>query len=86
MLPAGFLYILCQPLSVIRNPKFKAVWGELYEGLKESDKARLAFHLMYTLRRIIYCFIAFSFSDYTIFQVQLLLFQNIANIIYIGYF
>lgn len=84
LLPLAFAYVLCQPLSKLSQPDFQRKWGELYDGLKLRSKVEASFHLVYIVRRILYCFIAFLLYDFTVFQAQTLVFLNICNTIYAG--
>lgn len=62
------------------------MWGELWEGVRTQNKFQAVYYLVFTLRRVIYCFISFILTDYTIFQAQSLIACNAIALIYAGQF
>lgn len=68
VLPGFFIYLLTRSLQEIRLIKeFKIKWGELYAGCKINSKMALSNYLVFIIRRIIYLYIAFTFTEQTVF-------------------
>lgn len=60
-------------------------WGMLYEGISTDTKIQLAYSIVFIIRRISFCIIAFYIPErYSFFQVMALLFSNLGISIYIG--
>ena len=57
-LPGAIIYVLRQEVGVLSGVRFHQTWGKVYEGLRMESKWTLAYYLVYTLRRILFVFIA----------------------------
>jgi hypothetical protein len=47
------------PLSKFGEPGFSKIWGELTESIKLTNKWNISFYLVFAIRRVFYCTIAF---------------------------
>lgn len=87
LMPAIFFYVLTQPLYFIRHsPEFQQKWGMIYDGCKTKSKATMSFFLVFLIRRLLYLYVAFAFTEHTIFIALSLLYINLFVTIYQGQF
>ena len=84
LVPGAMIHILSEKLEVIQSIEFKNSYGSMYEGVKTDSKFKLAFYLIFILRRMLFSFVAFGLSWSPVYQVQAVYLLNIAVGIYIG--
>ena len=60
VLPGFMVYIMMQPIEVLKEPHFEKRWGTLYEGFRVVDKWTLSCNLLFMIRRMIFVVIAFN--------------------------
>ena len=60
VLPGFMIYIMMQPIEVLKEPQFEKRWGTLYEGFRVVDKWTLSCNLLFMIRRVIFVVIAFN--------------------------
>ena len=68
VMPAICIYILRQPLNMYQEKLFKRRFGAFYELMRTDNKWRVAFYLIFMMRRIIFITIAFWFDE-KVFQI-----------------
>lgn len=83
-IPIGFIVVLTRDISVINSPRFKNMFGGLYEGIKTNSKLSLAYFFFFIIRRLIFLVIAFFMYTYPTIQFQMLYMVNLAATIYLG--
>ena len=69
-IPLGLLNLMCTPLERIQTSrKFNRKWKAFYEGIKKTSKGTLAYFLIFYLRRVNFCVIAFYLLPLTIVKI-----------------
>jgi hypothetical protein len=93
IVPGFMIMILRKTSDEIKEKEFAAKHGMLWQGISTKSKPEMAYNLVFCLRRILFCAIAFSFEpeqpkvmplEYTGIQIQCLFMLNIFVLIYFG--
>lgn len=82
VMPIVFIYILYQDKQRLYDEDFNTKFGVLYENIKLHNKWQTAYYLFYSLRRIVFCYIAF-FVEQGAIQLIMLQYLNMFMIMYI---
>lgn len=56
----------------------------LYEGIKTESRFTLSYYLVFIIRRMLFCAIAFNFENNPVYQFQALYMLNLSIAIYVG--
>ena len=63
IIPGLFIMVLRKPKDEIHEKKFSQQYSILWEGVSTKSKPQIAYYLVFCLRRIVFCFIAFYFES-----------------------
>ena len=95
IIPGLLIMVLKMTPSEIKEDKFAREYYILWEGISTKSKPKIAYYLVFCLRRVLFCAIAFYFEPdepkvmplkYSGIQIQCLFMLNILITIYFGYF
>ena len=87
LIAPGLLFnMLNEDIKTINSEEFQDSYGSLTEGLKSNNKWTLAYFLVFIVRRLAFCIIAFGLMEVHIWQVYLLYLCNLICGMYSGYF
>ena len=84
-LPVLFLWLFTKKLRYLKLQKYKRRMGVLTTGVRLHTKWHAAFYFFFVIRRITYVLVYFSLDKYSTFQIQIISFCNLIQLIYIGY-
>ena len=84
LFPLIWIILLFQPHKKLQSKKFKTKYGELFSNMKPGKKIYMMYYIIFSLRRLIFCFVAFYCKEVSFFQIQSLMYLNLANLIYVG--
>ena len=85
-LPGAILHIAKQTREKLSEKEYKKVMKESYEGLKLKSLWTRLYLLPFMIRRIIYIVTAFELSFDAALQITVLIYLNLASILYSSYF
>lgn len=82
--PLLWVMILCTPLKTLNSNKFKKKYGHFFEGVKSDKKIYIMYYLVYIIRRLIFCALAFFGGELRYVQLIFVMYCNLAVVIYQG--
>ena len=85
-LPGALFHISCQTKERLLEKNYKTVMKEFYEGLKLGSLWTRLYLLPFMMRRIIYVATGFGLKFDASLQIVVLIYLNIASLIYSIYF
>ena len=85
-LPVLMLFTITRKQNQLTNTPYSEYFGDLYEGTKIDTKLKLAYSLIFVLRRFIFCTIGMFLLNPNLggMQIVLLMLLNVLSIAYIG--
>ena len=84
ILPLLWGYTLTKSVRHINTRRFQSRFGALFEDIKTKSKSTMVYYLIFCLRRICFCLLAFGLADHSSNQVQAVMLLNLAIIIFQG--
>ena len=84
LLPLLWVYAMRRSVRRLNTRQFQSRFGSLFEDIKTKSKWTMVYYLLFILRRITYCCIAFGLYDFPCLQVQCLMWMNLFFLIYQG--
>ena len=84
LFPVLFIWLLMKKLSYLKTQNYLKRFGVLTDGIKIHSKWHAVFYFFFILRRIVYVLVYFLLSNYPTFQIQIISFCNLAQLIYLG--
>lgn len=83
--PLMWIMILTMPLKTLNSKKFQKKYGTFFEGVRSDRKIYILYYLVYILRRMIFCALAFWAGELRYVQLIFVMYTNLAIVIYQGY-
>jgi hypothetical protein len=84
LFPAIWIGLLLLPDKRFKEKKFAAKYGAMFDQMRPGRKIYLLYYIIFSLRRLIFCALAFYCTTVVFFQVQMLMFLNLFILLYIG--
>jgi hypothetical protein len=84
LFPAIWCGLLLLPASKFQEKKFNRKYGAMFDQMRPGRKIYLLYYVLFSLRRLIFCALAFYCTHLSFFQVQMLMYLNLLVLLYVG--
>jgi hypothetical protein len=67
LFPVIWVLLLFQPIKKFKEKRFNEKYGQMFEHMRPGSKITMLYYIFFSMRRLIFCWLAFYMEDVTFF-------------------